>query len=202
MQSMRRDWIKEGKPVEKERDEEHRGLAPHPPHASLDPTEVSFGPEGRNGSEKDKEAAERNLHATTATTNGNADAARRKPAGDESLFFSDDEADIQSQISKNKAPEQRKADDFDDFDDLDALMAESFERPASTTADLRTSAIPHDVPPEDDLDALLAEDAARATSVSAKPGNPAAAPPRDDFEDEMEAMADMDMDMDMGGGTW
>ena len=56
-----------------------------------------------------------------------------------------------------------------------------------------------ELPEEDELDALLAEDAARTapamhTRPASKPPAPArvAPPPEDDFDDEMEAMADMD----------
>jgi len=195
MQLMRRDWIKEGKPVERERDEERRGSAPNTAHSSSDPMDVSFGQEGRNGGEGGARTAERDLGATNTNVNGNGNAERRKPAGEESLFFSEDEGDVQPRLSK-KAPEQIEG---KEFDDLDALLVESFERAASATTKPTAPATSHDDPPDDDLDTLLAEDAMNTKSGSknsaAKP-----APPRDDFDDEMEAMADMDMNM--GGEMW
>ncbi|RDL41609.1 Uncharacterized protein BP5553_01588 [Venustampulla echinocandica] len=57
-----------------------------------------------------------------------------------------------------------------------------------------------DGPPEDDLDALLAEEEMMQMSAKAAqppPGPSNAAAPRDDFDDDMEAMAEMDMD-----GMW
>ena len=179
---MRREWIREGKPVE--RIEERRGSVPKTVHPSSDPMDLSVEQEGdRPGNDGGTRTAER----PTTTTNTNWNASTRKAAGEESLFFSDDE---NPPVSKNKAPDHPED---ENFDDLDALLAESFERTTSSTSNLTKSATSHDDPPEDDLDALLAEDAANATSGSTNPAKPAPAPARDDFEDEMEAMADMDM---------
>ncbi|MCJ1243156.1 chromosome segregation in meiosis- protein [Trapelia coarctata] len=197
MQLMRRDWIREGNPVEKDRNEERRRSIPDTGHASSDPMDVTFGQERRTGSEGGVQTADRD--AAVVATNGKVNAPR-KAAGEESLFFSDDDAPAPPRASKDKAPKQPEHDDFDDLDDLDALLAESYGRTTTPTAKPTGPAASHDDPPEDDLDALLAEDAARSTSASANPAKPAAAPTRDDFHDEMEAMADMEMDM--GGGTW
>jgi len=193
MQTMRREWIKEGKPLERERDEERRESMPYTAHASSDPIDASLGmEERRNGSEGSTRTAERGSGAT----NGNADTERRKAAGEESLFFSDDEGSTRPQISKDKAADHPD----EDFDDLDALLAESFERTAPT-AKPAAAAASRDDPPEDDLDALLAEDAATAMSASAHPAKPAPAPTRDDFDDEMDAMAGVEIEME-GGGMW
>lgn len=64
----------------------------------------------------------------------------------------------------------------------------------------QTNDVADDGPPEDDLDALLAEEEMMQESAKTAPpplGASKAAAPRNDFEDEMEAMAEMDMD-----GMW
>lgn len=192
---MRREWIKEGKPLERERDEERRDSMPYRARASSAPIDASFGQdEGR----RDKHGegvptAERDAEATSGH------GERREAAGEESLFLSEDEASSRPLVSKeNKIPTPPG----DEFDDLDALLAEPFERPTSSSPKSPPKpAASHDDPPEDDLDALLAENAATAMSASAHPAKPAPAPTRDDFNDDMDAMAGMEMDME-GGGMW
>lgn len=186
---MRREWIKEGKPLERERDEKRRDSMPHTARASSDPMD-----EGRRDKHQEGvPTAERDAEAT------NGPGERREAAGEESLFLSEDEASSRPPVSKaQKVPTPRD----DEFDDLDALLAESFERPTSSSPKSPPEpAASHDDPPDDDLDALLAADAAHAVSASAHPAKPAPAPTRDDFDDEMAAMAGVEMDVE-GGGMW
>lgn len=199
MQIMRREWIKEGKPLERERDEERRDSTPHTAHASSDPMNASFGQdEGRR--DKHQEGvpmAGRDAEAT----NGHGES--REAAGEESLFLSEDEGSSRPLASKETKVPNPPDDEFDDLDDLDALLAGSFERPTSSSPKSPPQpAVSHDDPPEDDLDALLAEDAANALSArAAHPAKPAPAPTGDDYDDEMDAMAGVEMDLE-GGGMW
>lgn len=85
-----------------------------------------------------------------------------------------------------------------DFDDLyDATPRTQRVTAAATNQGASADARDLEQPEEDELDALLAEDAA-AEAVGSKParpipvGQPTQKSARDEFEDEMEAMAEMD----------
>ncbi|MCJ1414136.1 chromosome segregation in meiosis- protein [Xylographa parallela] len=173
LQTMRREWIKEGKPAET-REEEAASR------------QVLSQSTANGGNDNRSEKSPANTH-----TAGPASPASRpstsKPFKDESLFISDDEQDAH--------PSDHE---LDALLAEDALLATS--RPTTTTT--TTTPAVHNAhkadqhPPSDDddeLDALLAETPFLKTPSA--PGTATPHPPpaqHDDFADEMEAMAGMD----------
>ena len=134
MQTMRREWIREGKPESKTDSPDAEGAprianAPSIEHDSHDAFSDAV--------------IRKDLTSATTGTRVEAHTAIAKASKEESLFVSDHEAD--------------------------------------------------DQPPDDDLDALLAEDArnSASTDTAFMTAMPIPRPLRDEFEDEMEAMADL-----------
>lgn len=83
-------------------------------------------------------------------------------------------------------------------DDLEALLAEQemlLARHTPTANKAGSAKAVEDGPPEDDLDALLAEEELLQAEAGKAPPPPAANKAPDSFEDEMEAMAALDWDM-------
>ncbi|MCJ1431128.1 chromosome segregation in meiosis- protein [Xylographa pallens] len=169
LQTMRREWIKEGKPSETREEEASSSKAS---------SQQTVNQANDNRPEKSS------LNAHTA---GAASSASRPPtttstsktANEESLFVSDDDRDAHPSD-----------------DELDALLAEDALRTTSTTTTTTPAAQePHKtdqhLPSDDDLDALLAE-ATLTKTPSAPTATPHPTNKHDEFEDEMEAMAGMD----------
>ncbi|MCJ1405190.1 chromosome segregation in meiosis- protein [Xylographa trunciseda] len=168
LQTMRREWIKAGKPLERREEDDTPG--------SETPPRQSAG--AANGSRSEGRSADAAVSGANETASmGKPAPSTSKSAEEESLFVSDDEADLHPSD-----------------DDIDALLAEDALKTTSATRNitspLKTPNGADHHPPEDDLDALLAEETSHAISAStAMPPSPAA---HDEFEDEMEAMAGMD----------
>ncbi|MCJ1379313.1 chromosome segregation in meiosis- protein [Xylographa soralifera] len=169
LQTMRREWIKEGRPLER-REEEAASS-----EISSQPTAIATGTRTEEGLANAHTTGVNETASRPPTSKPTPSAS--KSSKEESLFISDDDLDPHPSD-----------------DELDALLAEDALLTTSTTPAITPGARrPHEAdqhPPDDDLDALLAEDTFHPPSA------PTAARPsttkHDEFEDEMEAMAGMD----------
>ncbi|MCJ1281224.1 chromosome segregation in meiosis- protein [Xylographa opegraphella] len=166
LQTMRREWIKEGKPLEARREDEASSSEGAPlPKASA-----------AKGTSTEESAVNTRMAAPKETASlppsSKPATSTSKNSKEESLFVSDDELDTHPSD-----------------DELDALFAEN--APLTNTT-VTTLAVPTPYEAEqhasedDELDALLAEDTFKTRSA------PPPTEKHDDFEDEMEAMAGMD----------
>ncbi|MCJ1321699.1 chromosome segregation in meiosis- protein [Xylographa vitiligo] len=166
LQTMRREWMKEGRPLERREDEmSSRETPSHPTANATKPAQNSA-----------------NAHKTSSATSPThpqpttrPPTSTSRPSNQESLFISDDDE-----------PDPHPPDD-----ELDTLLAEDALLTTSTAPHIPE---PHDVDPypnppsDDELDALLAEGTPHPPSFPPAPKTA----PHDEFADEMEAMAGMD----------
>ncbi|KAH0370195.1 Swi3-domain-containing protein, partial [Aureobasidium melanogenum] len=162
MQMMRREWIQEGKPKPPRDDDEEDFVIP------------------------DENAVPENNNAHTSAEQSNAVDSMPEAQSNEGA---------QARNNHNPFGEEEP-----DEDELDALLAESESVPLPTTKQNNTQPADDQEPDEDELDALMAEDAMNDSvpkslfggPVSSNTATNAASQPRDEFDDDEEAMAGMD----------
>lgn len=162
MQMMRREWIQEGKPKPPRDDDEEDFVIPDE-NAAPENDDVPNSEEQLSNAESRPEAQS----SGAASVRDN-----RNPFGEEEP----------------------------DEDELDALLAESEAVPLPVTRQNNTQPAEDQEPDEDELDALMAEDAMNDSAPKSLFGGPiststavnAASKPRDEFDDDEEAMAGMD----------
>ncbi|KAG9586125.1 Swi3-domain-containing protein, partial [Aureobasidium melanogenum] len=165
MQMMRREWIQEGKPKPPRDDDEEDFVIP-------DENAVSENNNAHNSEEQPDHVESSELRPEAQSNGGAQGGNNHNPFGEEEP----------------------------DEDELDALLAESEAVPSQTTKQNNTQPADDQEPDEDELDALMAEDALNDSVPKSLFGGPvssttatnATSRPRDEFDDDEEAMAGMD----------
>ena len=171
LQIMRREWIREGKPLGRSEEEALNSEI-------LSKRTTNIGKVTSSEEHPTDPHMSGISNTATVSLGNNTGTSKFRSSKEESLFVSDDDADLHPSD-----------------DELDALLAEdapnTISTPAVNAPFLRAHDEPSFHPPEDELDALLNEDTFYATSTA--PVNTASLlKTHDEFEDEMEAMAGMD----------